>query len=191
MKLVALIMIVLYITHLIACLWYWVGGTDDINADCFEAANPDGEDSGGGEETIILVKGSAASGACKVEGWVSKQGWGPGVSYRTRWLRAFYWGITTLTTVGYGDITASTNGEMVFASMAELVGTMVFGTLVGTVGSIVTQHKMLDDRHEVRETCFIHCPGIHYLGDTHHRSSFCTVETRSRNNLGIHMDGCF
>lgn len=37
---------------------------------------------------------------------------------------------------------------MVFAAFAELIGTMVFGTLVGTVGSIIGRRKMLEDRHE-------------------------------------------
>jgi hypothetical protein len=70
------------------------------------------------------------------------------VSVWSRWLRSFYWGITTLTTVGFGDISASTEGEMLFAAFAELIGTMVFGTLVGTVGSIIGRRRLLEDRHE-------------------------------------------
>lgn len=50
--------------------------------------------------------------------------------------------------MGFGDISATTDQEMLFAVLAELVGTIVFGTLVGTVGSIIGRRKMLEDRYE-------------------------------------------
>jgi CRP-like cAMP-binding protein len=69
-----------------------------------------------------------------------------------KWTRAFYWAITTLTTVGFGDISANTRAEMFFSSISEIVGTMVFGALVGTVTTIVSRKEILSSRHEVEQT---------------------------------------
>jgi hypothetical protein len=52
------------------------------------------------------------------------------------------------TQVGFGDIAPSTTDEMIFGALAELFGTVVFGTLVGTVGSIIGNKNKLQERHE-------------------------------------------
>ena len=79
---------------------------------------------------------------------MARENWGPSAGTFTKYLRSFYFAITTLTTIGYGDVTASTNAEMGFAVFAELVGTMVFGVLIGSVGTMIGRRKMLEDRHE-------------------------------------------
>jgi hypothetical protein len=43
------------------------------------------------------------------------------------YLHAFYWAMTTLTTLGYGDINAVTKSEMGFATAIIFVGTCMFG----------------------------------------------------------------
>lgn len=48
----------------------------------------------------------------------------------------------------YGDISPSTQNEMVFGAVAELFGTIVFGTLVGTVGNIISTNRKLEERQE-------------------------------------------
>jgi hypothetical protein len=45
----------------------------------------------------------------RVDVQVTKQSWDDDTQEVDRWLRSFYWSITTITTVGYGDISASTN----------------------------------------------------------------------------------
>ena len=49
---------------------------------------------------------------------------------------AFYWAITVLSTVGFGDITPKTWEEKLFAIIAELFGCMLFATLIGGLGGI-------------------------------------------------------
>ena len=44
---------------------------------------------------------------------ITNQGWDDDTTELEQWLRSFYWSITTITTVGYGDISAGTNAEMV------------------------------------------------------------------------------
>jgi len=53
------------------------------------------------------------------------------------YLVAVYWAVTTITTVGYGDITPGTALERCFVSMAMLLGATFYGYLVGTITSIV------------------------------------------------------
>ena len=49
-------------------------------------------------------------------------GWGVSVGWSTRYVDAYYFAITTLTTVGYGDRTPATDGEKVFSIVTELAG---------------------------------------------------------------------
>jgi hypothetical protein len=58
-------------------------------------------------------------------------------AYR-RYLVALYWTITTLTTVGYGDITPHTNSELGLTLAVMISGTTFFGALTASVASIVT-----------------------------------------------------
>ena len=70
-KLLSTMFVVIYITHLVGCAWYAVGNEDEM-----------------------------LPGNHSVSGWVSSQEWNDNVSTKTRWLRSFYWAMTTLTTVG-------------------------------------------------------------------------------------------
>ena len=51
---------------------------------------------------------------------------------------AFYWTITTITTVGYGDISATNLIEMVFASIMMLIGVVSFSFANGALAFILT-----------------------------------------------------
>ena len=51
---------------------------------------------------------------------------------------AFYWCITTITTVGYGDISGSNNFERVFCSIIMVVGVIMFSLANGALASIIS-----------------------------------------------------
>ena len=56
------------------------------------------------------------------------------------YLVAYYWAIMTLTTIGYGDVTAQNNGERVFFIIAMLLAAGVFSYLLGTFVSLIDSH---------------------------------------------------
>ena len=54
------------------------------------------------------------------------------------YLISFYWTITTITTVGYGDISATNLLEMVFSSVMMLIGVVSFSFANGALASIIS-----------------------------------------------------
>jgi hypothetical protein len=85
-------------------------------------------------------------------GWVTEQGWNDDTPELHQWLRSFYWSVTTITTVGYGDISASTNAEMVFTVFAIFLGTLFNAWLIGTVTKSLDNNAALSDEHHSRQT---------------------------------------
>jgi len=49
------------------------------------------------------------------------------------YANAFYFILTTITTVGYGDITGNTTPELLFSMIVEFVGLTFFSFLTGTI----------------------------------------------------------
>lgn len=54
-----------------------------------------------------------------------------------KYVAAMYWAMTTLSTVGYGDITPETDTERLYAMFAMVVGGAFYGFIVGSISSIV------------------------------------------------------
>ncbi|MBF0143156.1 MAG: ion transporter [Magnetococcales bacterium] len=63
------------------------------------------------------------------------------------YIRAVYWAVTTLATVGYGDITPSTNAGRVFASVVMLVGVGVYGLAIGNISTLIVNANA----HRIRQ----------------------------------------
>jgi hypothetical protein len=56
-----------------------------------------------------------------------------------QYLASFYWAMTTMTTVGYGDITPESDAERVLAVTAMVVGGAFYGFVIASMASFVTQ----------------------------------------------------
>ena len=64
----------------------------------------------------------------------------PGTSgLASRYIGALYWAFATLCTVGYGDISAKTEGERVFAIISMITGGFVFSGVIAKIGSLVAK----------------------------------------------------
>lgn len=55
------------------------------------------------------------------------------------WIVAMYWAMTTLTTVGYGDVSPYSSGEMGFTMGIQFIGSCVLGYVMGQVVEICTK----------------------------------------------------
>ncbi|MCB0414016.1 MAG: cyclic nucleotide-binding domain-containing protein [Bdellovibrionales bacterium] len=53
--------------------------------------------------------------------------------------RAVYWTITTLTTVGYGDISARTLAQMAYSNMVMIIGVGFFGYVLSNVATLLAR----------------------------------------------------
>jgi len=53
------------------------------------------------------------------------------------YLRCLYWAVTTIATIGYGDITPQTNYQTIFAMAIELIGAGLYGYVIGVVASLI------------------------------------------------------
>ena len=60
-----------------------------------------------------------------------------GVDNKTEYIMALYWTITTLTTIGYGDITPTTNESRLFTMAIMITGVMFYGIVIGNISRIM------------------------------------------------------
>jgi len=56
-----------------------------------------------------------------------------------QYLRALYWASTTLTTIGYGDITPVLPLEIIYTIGIQFIGSTLFGYIIGNVASIISR----------------------------------------------------
>ncbi len=62
-----------------------------------------------------------------------------GIDRTTYYIECFYWAVTTLTTVGYGDITPKTNAGRIYTMFVMFVGVGVYGFVIGNISRIFTE----------------------------------------------------
>ena len=72
---------------------------------------------------------------------------GPDSDKLFEYIKALYWSFSTLTTVGYGDISAKTAPQMLFASMTQIVGVGVFGFILSNVASLLSRLDAAREHH--------------------------------------------
>lgn len=98
---------VLLLTHIMAIVWIWIGTLDEDSwVDSFVNAQKE-----------IFNNDSLTRFDFAMEIYIN----------------AFYFILTTITTVGYGDISGSTTAEYLFSMCVEFIGLTFFSFLTGTI----------------------------------------------------------
>ena len=126
----------LIVAHWFGCLWYWVGAQEWCKVSCYQS------------------QGGDSSGACS---WLDANELGhlPGTHL---YMKSLYWAITTMTSVGYGDISPINLSETIVASVIMLIGSAMYATIFSNMASYIQsidadfsnfQQKMGDVRQQM------------------------------------------
>lgn len=105
-------------------------------------------------ETITIVPGlfkiqSVVIGFLIVVNWIAC-GWiliypmDGNTDVTSYYIRSFYWALTTLTTIGYGDITPSNNAGRIFTCFIMIIGVGMYGIVIGNISRVLASA----DRHK-------------------------------------------
>ncbi|XP_068456482.1 potassium voltage-gated channel subfamily H member 5 isoform X2 [Clinocottus analis] len=140
--LVLLVCVFGLVAHWLACIWYSIGDYEVID----EATNTIKVDSW--LYQLALSIGSPyrynASGDGRWEG-------GPGKD--SLYITSLYFTMTSLTTIGFGNIAPTSDGEKIFSVAMMMVGSLLYATIFGNVTTIFQQmyantnryHEMLNN----------------------------------------------
>ena len=106
------------------------------------------------EIEVELLTGSprAPQGFCADGRTVAKieKGW--------LYLWVLYWTITTMTTIGYGDISPRTSLEVLLTIVVELIGTVLFGWMLGNIANLLAEFNQYETAYKMRmEQIKAHC----------------------------------
>jgi len=89
---------------------------------------------------------SAFASGFPVDSWAARAGIidsGPIAQY----VRSLYWTITTMTTVGYGDITPARTLEYVFSAVIMLMGASLYAFIIGSIASLLSSVQAAKNSH--------------------------------------------
>jgi hypothetical protein len=141
---VSLLIMALFFNHVLACFLYFFGHpkwdvelSKSADAVAWATQNPERST----REYCHEVEG----GRC---GWVQEMEYEPRTSDFTKYIDAFYYSFTILTTVGFGDISAHATRERVAAVFAMILGCAVFGIVMGQITAVLHGLHMGQARYE-------------------------------------------
>ncbi|XP_040003105.1 potassium voltage-gated channel subfamily H member 1b [Xiphias gladius] len=127
--------------HWLACIWYSIGDYEVIDEDTNDVRMDSWLYLLG--ETVGTPYRFNASGSGRWEGGPSKD---------SVYITSLYFTMTSLTSIGFGNIAPNTDGEKIFAVAMMMIGSLLYATIFGNVTTIFQQmyantnryHEMLN-----------------------------------------------
>ena len=65
-------------------------------------------------------------------------------------MASLYFAYTTLTTVGYGDISASTDPERIVALFGLVLGSAIFATIISTISNLAEHSNIREQQYRMK-----------------------------------------
>ncbi len=98
-------------------------------------------------------------------GWLALGGGNGGTegSQFDLYVRAMYWAFATLTTVGYGDITAQNNWQMLYSCFVGLAGVGFYGYMISNIASLLARQDAARERHMTQLENMVHYLDYHQI----------------------------
>ncbi|KAL0967554.1 hypothetical protein UPYG_G00253720 [Umbra pygmaea] len=140
--LVLLVCVFGLVAHWLACIWYSIGDYEVID----EATNTIKT------ESWLYQLATSIGSPYRYNASGSGQ-WEGGPSKDTLYISSLYFTMTSLTTIGFGNIAPTTDGEKIFSVAMMMVGSLLYATIFGNVTTIFQQmytntnryHEMLNN----------------------------------------------
>ncbi|XP_075049505.1 voltage-gated delayed rectifier potassium channel KCNH5 isoform X2 [Mixophyes fleayi] len=137
--LVLLVCVFGLVAHWLACIWYSIGDYEVID----EVTNTIKKDS------WLYQLGLSIGTPYRYNATGSGQ-WEGGPSKDSLYISSLYFTMTSLTTIGFGNIAPTTDGEKIFSVAMMMVGSLLYATIFGNVTTIFQQMYANTNRyHEV------------------------------------------
>uniref|UniRef100_A0AC35TRU5 Cyclic nucleotide-binding domain-containing protein n=1 Tax=Rhabditophanes sp. KR3021 TaxID=114890 RepID=A0AC35TRU5_9BILA len=107
------------IAHWLACIWYAIGSAELANK----------------ENTTWLHHLSKHLN----EPYISTNGTVPvgGPSLKSRYITSLYFTLSTITSIGFGNVSATTDSEKIFTIITMLLGSLMYASIFGNVSAII------------------------------------------------------
>ncbi|CAH8560545.1 unnamed protein product [Schistosoma turkestanicum] len=104
------------IAHWLACIWYAIGNAEHLYRD----------PKIGWLDTLAI----------HTEQYYTDQP-NSGPDLKTKYITALYFTFSSLTSIGFGNVSPNTNAEKVFSIIVMLVGSLMYASIFGNVGALI------------------------------------------------------
>ena len=134
LRLLKLFMVILLTGHFVSCIFFTIANYNDFHNNIPESNNWVRDEG--------LFFGLRFCPGSPIESQMAIQ----------RYIASLYWAVATLTTVGYGDISANMNSsmEIVFSILILVIGTGIYTLVIASLEDIVSQLDVTSSLHKIR-----------------------------------------
>ncbi|XP_026767721.2 potassium voltage-gated channel subfamily H member 1a isoform X2 [Pangasianodon hypophthalmus] len=127
--------------HWLACIWYSIGDYEVIDEETNVAR----------KDSWLYMLGETAGTPYRFNATGTGR-WEGGPSKDSVYITSLYFTMTSLTSIGFGNISPTTDGEKIFAVAMMMIGSLLYATIFGNVTTIFQQmyantnryHEMLN-----------------------------------------------